>query len=90
MEEKTIIDNNTTAQNEDTIINDVVASVDNTCSHNDGSHVFEDMSVDDTDYSEYSRKDKDSSLLNKIITGIKKSKEQLSSTYTKRNPVVNA
>ena len=90
MEEKTIIDNNTTAQNEDTIINDVVASVDNTCSHNDGSHVFEDMSVDDTDYSEYSRKDKGSSLLNKIITGIKKSKEQLSSTYTKRNPVVNA
>lgn len=90
MEEKTIIDNNTTAQNEDTIINDVVASVDNTCSHNDGSHVFEDMSVDDTDYSEYSRKDKGSSLLNKIITGIKKSKEQLSSTYTKRNPIVNA
>lgn len=90
MEEKTIIDNNTTAQNEDTIINDVVASVDNTCSHNDGSHVFEDMSVDDTDYSEYSRKDKGTSLLNKIITGIKKSKELLSSTYTKRNPIVNA
>lgn len=90
MEEKTIIHNDTTAQNEDTIINDVVASVDNTCCHNDGAHVFEDMPVDDTDYSEYSRKDKGFSLLNKIITRIKKSKEQLTSTYTKRNPIVNA